>query len=909
MPAQVIVKLIADPSGLQPGIDELEQLGKVDKDTANQFNATNKAFQERSKVIQGTNTATDKLAAASKKLVESIAGGAISQATKNIEKIADGINDTNSETVILNKTLDAARQKLSQLDKDSPDFEKLSNEIAASELAFANLGKEATSSRGKLRQYRETLLQLEDAGLDGTKVFEDLAQAAGELEDQVGDTQARIKVLASDTFKFDVAIQAVQGITGAFAVAQGAAALFGSENEDLQKALLKVNAAMSILQGLQSVQAILQKESALNIGATIALQKIAVVQTNLQAAAESRNIAVRYAAIVAQRALNLVMAANPAGVVLFAIAALATGVYALTRNTEDAAEAQKKLNEGLKISIDLADEYTKSIGDAGDLLVAQLEAQGATEAEIRKQRIRTIQGQLNEIGGVYRKAQDNYNKIIDEATKHERLRNAAAKAFGVDAAKETKEQTEQRLKAYDLLNDAAGKFYDIQKQLEIANLNDVRDANKERVDAEKDALDKRKKAQEDAKKVTEASLRDAVAGAELQFLNAKTVTERLTAQIVLANSKLRLTLNNPDIGPNARALAERQTAEEIKKFRDDMFKDLDTIDTVGYRQAIERQKVFNKERVNEEVLIGAALAAQRLKDQQSSAQAQLDLIKKSEEDAKRLRERLQDLQLITASSIAGYLNDIARNQSDYQLGLLQKDQETRLAILQKQKDDGLITEEQYKQRQLQIQEEYDKKTLAIRRRAAQQEKQLALFQAAIATSLAILAVLRDQTIPLVSKPIFIALAVAQAAAQAAAIASKPLPAFKKGTNNAPGGPSLIGEAGAELYYADGRWGYAAKPTILDLPKGAKVIPAMETSKIMNKYDIPLPRIPSYLETPSSSKIDYKTLAKHVGKEVGAELEKLPLTINGYDKDGPWQHTTTMQNRHRFVNKKFGRHRR
>jgi hypothetical protein len=53
------------------------------------------------------------------------------------------------------------------------------------------------------------------------------------------------------------------------------------------------------------------------------------------------------------------------------------------------------------------------------------------------------------------------------------------------------------------------------------------------------------------------------------------------------------------------------------------------------------------------------------------------------------------------------------------------------------------------------------------------------------------------------------------------------------------------------------------------------------------------------------KIDYNK----IGAAVGKQLEKLPLTVSGYDKDGPWQHTTTMQNRHRFVNKKFGRHRR
>ncbi len=358
MPAQVIIKLIADPTGLQPGVDALEKLQQIDKSTADEFRAANKAFSDRGKVIDQSVTSTEKFANATKKLTESVVGGGITQATQNISKLDAEIKTSNADTIAFTKTVELAKQKLSTLREGTAEFDKLSNEISAAELAMENFSDEATSSRGRLRQYRETLLQLEDAGLDGTQVFNDLAEAAGELTDQVGDTQSRVRALASDTFKFDVAIQAVQGVAGAFSIAQGAAALFGTENEDVTKALLKVNAAMSILSGLQAIQNILQSESALSIGATIALQRLQVLNTNLQAAAESRFIIVRYAAIVAQRALNFVMAANPAGVVLFAIAALGTALFALTRNTDDAAESQEKLNEQLETFIKISELST-----------------------------------------------------------------------------------------------------------------------------------------------------------------------------------------------------------------------------------------------------------------------------------------------------------------------------------------------------------------------------------------------------------------------------------------------------------------------------------------------------------------------------------------------------------------------
>jgi hypothetical protein len=937
MPAQVIIKLIPDTSEMPRAEEAVASLAGVDKETADQIKATNKAFQDRAKATQTATSSTDKLSDAAKKLAESIAGGAINQAAKNIDEIGNKSKEASAEAVLFAKTIEAAKQKLTQLSTGSSEFDKLSTEIAASELAMANMADEATSARGKLRQYRETLLQLEDAGLDGTQVFEDLAVAAGELSDQVGDTQNRIKVLASDTFKFDVAIQAVEGVTGAFSVAQGAAALLGSENEDLQKALLKVNAAMSILQGLQSIQNILQKESALSIGATIALQKIAVVQTNLQAAAESRNIIVRYAAIAAQRALNFVMAANPAGVVLFAIAALATGLYALTRNTDDAAAAQARLNEQLKFGAELNDEFVKSIQDAGALRQAQLKAQNATEAQLGTARLANLQSQLVQQKIIYDRANANYAKVNEKFI-----------ALGKDASKE---DAENRQNAYDLANKAAEDYFNIQKQLEIEGINQQQTIRDQAFsDATALAQARISQAKKDSKAEIQARI-DAIRVGQAEQLATQALTDaqktKLIAdnqraisdltlqiqekgfddQIALAKSKAleeqdflkRLSLDiavvelqaqRDRLGKNAAEaqLIETQKNEAIRALRQNLFKELEKIEVTEFGRSLSRQHAFDKAVIREQVLTSAQLAQARLQARQQENQAALDNKEKRLQEEKELRYRLKETALNTASSIAGSLNEIARNQSDKELSIVQDRENEKLKALQQALDQGAISQEEYNQKSQAIQAEYDRKSRAIKIRAAQQEKQLALFQAGIAQSLAILAVLKDQAIPLAAKPIFIGLAIAQALAQLAAIASKPIPAFKTGTKNAPGGMSLIGEAGPELYYADGKWGYAASPTVLDLPKGSKVIPTLETEKILNKYDIPLPKIPSYMESHYNNKIDYRMLAKHVGREVGSQLEKLPLSIHGYDKDGPWQHITTVQNRHQFLSKRFGRRR-
>jgi len=123
-----------------------------------------------------------------------------------------------------------------------------------------NSGKSLT---GQLRGLKAELSNLEIAGQEGTAAFNDLLIAAARLEDQIGDTRAKVKILASDTFKFDAAVGATQALASGFELAQGAAALFGSESEDLQKAIVKITAATAVANGVQQLANLIKDESAI----------------------------------------------------------------------------------------------------------------------------------------------------------------------------------------------------------------------------------------------------------------------------------------------------------------------------------------------------------------------------------------------------------------------------------------------------------------------------------------------------------------------------------------------------------------------------------------------------------------------------------------------------------------------
>jgi hypothetical protein len=209
--------------------------------------------------------------------------------------------------------------------------------------AIDNLGKSGKSLTGQLRGLKAELANLEIAGQDGTAAFNELLIAAAKLEDQIGDTRARVKILASDTFKFDAAVGATQALASGFEVAQGAAALFGAENEDLQKALEKITAATAVANGVNQLAAIVKEENTL---------KTAVLTTYETA----YGIAVGKST-GALKALRLALAATGVGLLVF-------GLIALVENFDKVKDAIFGTSDSTRALAATLDDTKKALGDA-----------------------------------------------------------------------------------------------------------------------------------------------------------------------------------------------------------------------------------------------------------------------------------------------------------------------------------------------------------------------------------------------------------------------------------------------------------------------------------------------------------------------------------------------------------------
>lgn len=363
------------------------------------------------------------------------------------EKILEnGISDIKE----LNPVLDFAKQKLKELDPNSEEFAALSQQIEIADTFLKELGNTADqvvtknkSLKTELKEIKAAMADMELAGQEDTKMFFDMAVRAGQLEDQIGDVSARVRVLASDTKYLDAGIQAVTALTGAFTAGQGALALFGQENEDVQKAIQKVTGAMALLQGIQAVANALNKDSALSVLLLGNAQKGRAVATTAVAAATTAETTATVGATVAARAWTAALLANPIFLLVAVIGAVVAALAAFTGGQSDAEKATNDLNEALERQGILLEADEADLRRRTALDVARAKAAGKTESEITTiegkavvERINLRRKNIDELTNLYndefnrknRSAEDDkklFDKIAQEREKQEDDENEA----------------------------------------------------------------------------------------------------------------------------------------------------------------------------------------------------------------------------------------------------------------------------------------------------------------------------------------------------------------------------------------------------------------------------------------------------------------------------------------------------
>lgn len=246
--------------------------------------------------------------------------------------------------------------------------------------------KSSASLKAELRQLKEQLAQLPE----GSEEYNKIAQRAGEVSDKIGDINQRIKALGSDTRVIDTVVEGAQALSGAFSIATSASALLGEENEDLQKTMAKVESAIGLTVGIQSVANALQKDTALSIG-------LANVATKIQIGLQTAYATVVGTTTGALKALRVALVSTGVGALVVGLGLLISKLTESQEATEDQEKAQELLNEQLKQSADLYSRLSKAIEFSTKANILRAKIAGASEKELQELEQKGFESQKNNL--------------------------------------------------------------------------------------------------------------------------------------------------------------------------------------------------------------------------------------------------------------------------------------------------------------------------------------------------------------------------------------------------------------------------------------------------------------------------------------------------------------------------------
>lgn len=119
-----------------------------------------------------------------------------------------------------------------------------------------SLGETEQSTKSLKQQLREAtaeVAQMAEKYGEASKETVQAAKRAAELKDKIEDANDAIMAFKGEG-AFLATGKALQSVASGFAAAQGAMGLFGSESENVEKAILKVQSAMALAQGLEGLE-------------------------------------------------------------------------------------------------------------------------------------------------------------------------------------------------------------------------------------------------------------------------------------------------------------------------------------------------------------------------------------------------------------------------------------------------------------------------------------------------------------------------------------------------------------------------------------------------------------------------------------------------------------------------------
>lgn len=338
--------------------------------------------------------------------------------------------------LILNKMSEEERANTKagkELEEETKRIYERMNELQKSTgkytLQVGNYTIAADSMRQAIKQGKDALVEMEQAGKRNTAEYQQMAAKLAQMQDQMTDTNAMIKNMASDTSNLDAVLQGMAVGTGGFAAVTGAMQLFGGESKEVEEAQRKLQAAIALVNGVTAIQNALQKQSAL-------MTKLKALQTAILSKFQKENTATTIAnttAIKAQgvatetttkatkglgKALNA-LKSNPVIAILSLVVALGAATVAVVKRVQGAQkrayEEQLKQLETLEAKQKAATVSKEQEIEKTQQAIKLAQAEGKSQEEILNLR----EQELQQRSQMATRNQSFYAKEIDNLEKNQ----------------------------------------------------------------------------------------------------------------------------------------------------------------------------------------------------------------------------------------------------------------------------------------------------------------------------------------------------------------------------------------------------------------------------------------------------------------------------------------------------------
>jgi hypothetical protein len=476
--------------------------------------------------------------------------------------------------------------------------------------------KKTQSLKSELRQLKQELQTMDESAPQ----FLEIAKKAGEIEDRIKATNEQVAAFAGPANEraLQGIIGVANGIAGGFAAVQGATALFVGENEDLQKVLVKTQAAMSVLNGLTAIQETLKRESAASTLLYTTATKAATIATRIFSVATSF--------------LGKALIATGIGAIVVALGLLIANFDKVVKFVQMAIDKFNSMGSGVKNLISvifpligiirLVVAGLEELGIIDDAATRKMKKNAEEMEKVRKQTIKTLGKEKQAI-------EDKYNREI-----------ALAKAAGKDTFAIEKQKRAEILKTLFALNelDRARVFTKEATQEEIKGWNERQKLIRELLlEGEVAVIERQKEANDKAEEESQKAMDKKIAAEKTdQMRLIETMKEGYDKELALLQFKHKEELKE--------AAKNGENIELLKRTQKDQLFDLE----LKYSEKVKENDIKTNEAQIKE----------------------LDRFFEVQNQRKQARQQLEQDFVNSSIDLLGQLGAAAKDQSNLQKGLV-----------------------------------------------------------------------------------------------------------------------------------------------------------------------------------------------------------------------------------------------